>query len=127
MSLVDPIADMLTRIRNSKMALHHIVKVPKSKMKLAIGQILLEEGYIEDLEERDRDFKIRLKYVRGKSSIEGLKRVSRPGCRQYVGVDELPKVQNGLGINILSTSKGVMEGNQAKHNRLGGEILCQIW
>jgi len=127
MTVVDPIADMLTRIRNAMMALHKEVKIPKSKMKVAISQILLDEGYIKGFETEDRYIKITLKYVRGKSAIEGLKRASRPGWRQYVGVDEIPKVQNGLGINVLSTSQGVVEGNQAKHIRIGGELLCQIW
>ncbi len=127
MTVVDPIADMLTRIRNSMMALHSQVNVPRSKMKEAIAQILLDEGYINGFETKDRNIRIQLKYVRGKSAIEGLKRVSRPGLRQYVGVEEIPKVQNGLGINIVSTSKGVVEGNQARHLRTGGELLCQIW
>jgi small subunit ribosomal protein S8 len=127
MTLVDPIADMLTRIRNAMMSLHNEVLIPKSKMKVAIAKILQQEGYIERFEEREREFTIYLKYVRGKAAIEGLKRVSRPGCRRYVGVGEIPKVQNGLGINILSTSQGVQDGNSARNNHLGGELLCQIW
>jgi len=123
----DTIADMLTRIRNAHMALHKEVEIPKSKMKMAIAQILLDEGYIKDYEEKQRSIKMNLKYVRGKAAICGLKRVSKPSCRQYVGVDEIPQVQSGLGINILSTSKGVQEGNTAKKLRLGGELLCQIW
>jgi small subunit ribosomal protein S8 len=127
MSVVDPIADMLTRIRNAHLALHKELTIPKSKMKLAIAEILQDEGYIQQFEEQEREIRIRLKYVKGASSIAGLERVSKPSCRKYVGVDEIPRVQNGLGINILSTSKGVLEGQRAKEMNVGGELLCQIW
>ena len=127
MAVVDPIADMLTRIRNAQMALNKDVHIPKSKVKLSIARILVDEGYIETLSENDREFSVRLKYVDGKPAIAGLKRVSKSGCRKYVGVDEIPSVQNGLGINILSTSHGILEGNQAHQERVGGELLCQIW
>jgi small subunit ribosomal protein S8 len=127
MAVNDPIADMLTRIRNAQMALHRELAVPKSKMKTAIAEILQQEGYIQSFEEGDWDVRIRLKYMRGKPVIAGLKRVSKPSCRQYVGVDEIPEVQSGLGINILSTSRGVVEGHKAKELRVGGELLCQIW
>lgn len=127
MSVSDPIADMLTRIRNAYMALHKEIIVPKSKMKLAIISILSEEGYLDTFEEREWDIRIVLKYVRGKPAITGLKRVSKPSKRKYVGTDEIPKVQSGLGINILSTSRGIFEGSRAHENRLGGELLCQIW
>lgn len=127
MAVVDPIADMLTRIRNAQMALNRIVQIPKSKVKLSIAQILKSEGYIENISETDRDFVIRLKYLDGKPVIAGLKRISKSGCRKYVSVDDIPMVQNGLGINILSTSNGILEGNQAHQERVGGELLCQIW
>jgi small subunit ribosomal protein S8 len=127
MAVNDPIADMLTRIRNAQMALHRELSVPKSKMKTAIAEILQQEGYIQAFEEGDWEVRIRLKYMRGKPVIAGLQRVSKPSCRQYVGVDEIPEVQSGLGINILSTSKGVVDGNKAKELRVGGELLCQIW
>lgn len=127
MPVNDPIADMLTRIRNAHMALHRTVDVPKSKMKLAIAGILQDEGYIAAYEETERGMHVRLKYVHGRPAIAGLKRVSRPGCRQYVGIQEIPNVQSGLGINILSTSKGILEGNRAAQERVGGELICQIW
>ena len=125
--LTDPIADMLTRIRNAHMALHKEVVVPKSKMKLRIAEILKEEGYIEGFEELDKDIKIKLKYVDGKPAIQGLKRVSKPGRRIYVGVKEIPRVQNGLGICIVSTSRGVLEGEEARRLNVGGELICEIW
>ena len=125
--LTDPIADMLTRIRNAHMALHKEVVVPKSKMKLRIAEILKEEGYIEGFEELDRDIKIKLKYVDGKPAIQGLKRISKPGRRIYVGVKEIPRVQNGLGICIVSTSRGVLEGEEARRLNVGGELICEIW
>ncbi len=125
--LTDPIADMLTRIRNAHMALHKEVVVPKSKMKVRITEILKEEGYIEDFELGEREIKIKLKYVDGKPAIQGLKRISKPGRRIYVGAKEIPRVQNGLGICIVSTSKGVLEGEQARRLNVGGELICQIW
>ena len=127
MAVIDPIADMLTRIRNSLKALHKELYVPKSQIKLAIADILLNEGYINNYEEFDRDIRIELKYVQGTPAIKGLKRISKPSCRQYVGVKEIPNVQSGLGINILSTSKGVIEGSQSREYHIGGELLCQIW
>jgi small subunit ribosomal protein S8 len=127
MPVVDPIADMLARIRNAQMALHKDCQIPKSKMKLALAQILQDEGYIDSYEERDRDILIRLKRVGSRYAITGMRRVSRPGCRRYVGMGEIPQVQNGLGINVLSTSHGVLEGNQAQEHNVGGELLCQIW
>lgn len=127
MAVNDPIADMLTRIRNSLMALHKELHVPKSKLKLAIAEILLNEGYIENYQEFERDIRIDMKYVQGRPAIKGLKRVSKPSCRKYLGVKEIPNLQGGLGINILSTSKGVLEGNQSQINHVGGELICQIW
>ena len=125
--LTDPIADMLTRIRNAHLALHKEVNVPRSKMKEAIASILKHEGYVEDVATEDRTITIQLKYHKGKAAIEGLKRISKPGRRKYVGAGEIPSVQNGLGICILSTSRGVMDGASAKAAGAGGELLCEIW
>ena len=125
--LTDPIADMLTRIRNAHMALHKEVVVPRSKMKQRITEILKEEGYIEDFELGEKEIKIKLKYVNGKPAIQGLKRISKPSRRIYVGVKEIPRVQNGLGICVVSTSKGILEGEQARRLNVGGELICQIW
>lgn len=127
MSVVDPIADMLTRIRNAHMALHKNVRIPQSKLKIAMAQILKEQGYIRDFQTSDRFIDIQMKYVRGKPAVSGLRRLSRPGCRQYVGVEEIPLVQNGLGINIISTSQGIFDGQKAREQRVGGELLCEIW
>ncbi|HKK32966.1 MAG TPA: 30S ribosomal protein S8 [Desulfomicrobiaceae bacterium] len=127
MAVVDPIADMLTRIRNAHTALHAEVGVPENKMKLAILKILKEEGYVDDFSVADGVMSIRLKYYGGKPVIAGLKRVSRPGRRVYVGRNDIPAVQNGLGITILSTSKGILEGKNASESGCGGEILCEIW
>jgi len=125
--MTDPIADMLTRIRNAHLALHKEVNVPRSKMKEAIASILKQEGYVEDVAAEDRTITIQLKYHQGKAAIAGLKRVSKPGRRKYVGASEIPSVQNGLGICILSTSRGVLDGASAKAAGAGGELLCEIW
>ena len=125
--LTDPIADMLTRIRNAHLALHKEVSVPRSKMKESIAAILKQEGYIEDVATEEAEIKISLKYFKGKPVISGLKRVSKPGRRVYVGSTDIPKVQNGLGICILSTSSGVLAGTQARDRKVGGELLCEIW
>lgn len=125
--VTDPIADMLTRIRNASMVLHAEVSIPKSKMKEAIARILKEEGYVNDFEVDEKSIKVSLKYNHGKSVISGLKRISTPGRRVYVNSREIPRVQNGLGICILSTSKGVMEGIAAAEQKVGGELLCEIW
>ncbi len=125
--LTDPIADMLTRIRNAHLALHKEVSVPRSKMKESIAAILKKEGYIEDVTVEEKAIKISLKYHKGKAVIAGLKRISKPGRRIYVGSGEIPKVQNGLGICILSTSRGVIDGNTAREDKVGGELLCEIW
>ena len=125
--MTDPIADMLTRIRNAHLALHKEVNVPRSKIKEAIASILKQEGYVEDVTTQDRTITIQLKYHQGKAAIAGLKRVSKPGRRKYVGVGEIPRVQNGLGICILSTSRGVMDGMSAREASVGGELLCEIW
>lgn len=127
MAVVDPIADMLTRIRNAQMALHKKVQIPKSKMKVAVAEILASQGYIKKYQDSEREIELTLKYVQGKPAVSGLRRLSRPGCRRYVGVDEIPLVQNGLGINIVSTSKGILDGQKARDQRVGGELLCEIW
>jgi len=125
--LTDPIADMLTRIRNAHLALHKEVSVPRSKMKEAMASILKQEGYVEDVRVEERDITIELKYVKGRPAITGLKRISKPGRRVYVGSDEIPRVQNGLGICILSTSRGVLDGMAAQEGKTGGELLCEVW
>ena len=128
MNLTDPIADMLTRIRNANSSKHESVLIPKSKLKKAIAEILLEEGYIKEFTEDDRNIKITLKYVGNKQRvISGLKRISKPGLRVYAKVEELPKVLNGLGIAIISTSKGIMVDREARKQSLGGEVLAYIW
>ncbi len=123
----DPIADMLTRIRNAHLALHKEVSVPRSKMKEAIAGILKQEGYVEDVSVDEKNVVIALKYNRGKAAISGLKRISKPGRRVYVGSSKIPRVQNGLGVCILSTSGGLMDGLTAHEKKVGGELLCEIW
>lgn len=131
MQITDPIADMLTRIRNANNAKHESVNVPASKLKLAIAKILFEEGYIKSyqfVEDGNQGvIKITLKYLGKEKVITGLRRVSKPGLRMYVGADELPKVLRGLGIAIVSTSKGVMTDKEARKNAVGGEVLCYVW
>ena len=132
MTISDPIADMLTRIRNAVMAKHDFVLMPASRMKLAIAKILKEEGFINDYEVlRDkphRSVKIYLKHTDGEQPVlSGLERVSRPGLRVYVQRKEIPRVYGGLGIAILSTSKGLMTGQRAWRQEIGGELLCYIW
>ena len=125
--VTDPIADMLTRIRNAHLALHKEVSVPRSKMKEALAGILKQEGYVNEVAVEDKAIKIRLKYHNGAPAIAGLQRISTPGRRVYVGHSVIPKVQNGLGISILSTSSGVMDGDTAREKKVGGELLCEIW
>ena len=128
--MTDPISDMLTRIRNAHRALLPIVDVPHSKLKESIATILKKEGYVSEvsLETAPRKtLKLKLKYEGRKGVIEGLRRVSSPGLRRYVGASDIPRVRGGLGTAILSTSQGVMTGVQARKNNLGGEILCYIW
>jgi small subunit ribosomal protein S8 len=125
--MTDPIADMLTRIRNAHLALRREVRVPRSRMKEAIAAILKQEGYIEEVVVEDRDLTLHLKYHQGKPAISGLHRLSRPGRRVYVGADEIPRVQNGLGVCIVSTSSGVLDGVSARAAKHGGELLCEIW
>jgi small subunit ribosomal protein S8 len=131
MSKTDPIADYLTRIRNAAKAKHRRVDIPSSNLKKAISQILLEKCYISGfmvLEDRKQNvLRINLKYHSGKPVITGLRRVSKPGIRLYRGSNELPRVLGGLGVAIISTSKGVMTDAQAKRDNVGGEILAYVW
>lgn len=127
MSVTDPIADLLTRIRNAHGALHADLAVPASKLKASIAAILKDEGYIADFAVSDAVLSMTLKYQGGKPLIAGLKRMSKPGRRIYVGAEDIPKVQNGLGISILSTSRGILEGEKARELNVGGELLCEIW
>jgi small subunit ribosomal protein S8 len=131
MSLTDPVADFLTRVRNAIGARHQKVDIPASKLKLEIARILKEEGYISNFktteEEGRRVLRVYLKYGNGnEAAISDIKRVSRPGCRVYVSHNAIPRVLGGLGINILTTPKGVMTGKQARKERVGGEILCEV-
>jgi len=132
MTVTDPIADMLTRIRNALMAKHEYVLVPSSRLKLSIARIMKEEGFITDYEvvrgKPQRVIKIHLKYYdHNQPAISGLKRVSKPGLRVYVKGKEIPRVYGGLGIAIVSTSKGMKTGHQAWRQGIGGELLCYIW
>ena len=132
MHITDPIADMLTRIRNANSAKHETVDVPASNMKKSIAQILLDEGYIKSFQLIDDGtqgvIRITLKYNAGKHAvISGLRRVSKPGLRVYAGADELPRVLRGLGIAIVSTSKGVMTDKKAREAHVGGEVLAFVW
>ena len=134
MTMSDPIADMLTRIRNANTAKHDTVDVPSSKMKLAIADILLEEGYIKKYDEvvdvdNFKSIHITMKYGKDKNEkiISGLKRISKPGLRIYAGAEELPKVLGGLGIAIISTNKGVLTDKDARKENVGGEVLAFVW
>lgn len=131
--LTDPISDMLTRIRNATMARHDRVVVPGSKLKRHVAEILVGEGYVSsvanDVDDRGHETLVLvLKYGRDRApAIEGVRRVSRPGRRVYKACSELPKVRNGLGISVLSTSRGVMSDREARKQGVGGEILCEVW
>jgi small subunit ribosomal protein S8 len=132
MNLTDPVADFLTRIRNSIRARHQKLDVPASKLKAEIARILKDEGYIANYkateEAGQRVIRVYLKYgTNNEAAIRDLQRVSRPGCRVYVGRDEIRRVQGGLGISIMTTPKGVMTGRQARREGVGGEILCEVW
>ncbi|PJG84875.1 30S ribosomal protein S8 [Conservatibacter flavescens] len=129
MSMQDPIADMLTRIRNGQAANKVAISMPSSKLKVAIANVLAEEGYIESvkvLEGSKPELEITLKYFQGKPVVESIQRVSRPGLRIYKRKDELPKIMGGLGIAVVSTSKGVMTDRAARQAGLGGEIICYV-
>jgi len=129
--VTDPIADLLTRVRNAAMAHHDSALVPASKMKIAVAKILKDEGFISDFSivkgEPQRMIKIMLKYIDKQSAFTGLERVSKPGLRVYAGKTEIPRVYGGLGIAIVSTSKGLMTGQEAWKKNLGGEVLCYVW
>jgi small subunit ribosomal protein S8 len=130
--MTDPIADMLTRIRNGSKAKLEKVDIPSSKLKLEIAKILKDEGYIKNLkmvkDRRQGVIRVYLKYTDEEVPvIQGIKRVSRPGCRVYAGNDAIPKVLAGLGVAILSTPKGIQTGKQAKKDNVGGEVLCHVW
>ena len=130
--MTDPIADMLTRIRNGVSARLTKVDIPSAKLKIELARILKEEGYIQNYKDIEDDkhgtLRVFLRRIAdGSEVVQGLKRVSRPGCRIYVPKDKIPKVQGGLGINILSTSRGLMTGRQAVREGVGGEILCNVW
>ena len=132
MNITDPIADMLTRIRNANSAKHKTVDIPASKMKTAIAEILFKEGYIKSFEfindETQGIIRITLKYdEKGTRVIDGIKRISKPGLRVYAGKEELPRVLNGLGIAIISTSKGLKTDKEAREAGIGGEVLAYIW
>jgi small subunit ribosomal protein S8 len=130
MSMSDPIADMLIRIRNAQMVGHTEVAMPASKLKASIAQVLKDEGYIEDFalraEGAKNELRIGLKYYAGRPVIERLERVSKPGLRVYRGRDDIPRVMNGLGVAILSTSRGVMTDRKARADGVGGEVLCFV-
>ena len=126
----DPISDMLTRIRNANRALLPSVQIPHSRMKESLAGILRKEGYITDFAVEGKPaklLKLRLKYQGKRSVIEGLKRVSTPGLRRYVGSTDIPRVRGGLGVSVISTSEGVMTGTQARKKNLGGELICYVW
>jgi small subunit ribosomal protein S8 len=128
--MTDTISDMLTRIRNASRVMLPTVELPHSRMKESIAQILKKEGYVAEVAvegKTQRKIKLKLKYEGKKSVIEGLRRVSTPGLRRYVGATEIPRVRGGLGISVVSTSQGVMTGTQARKNNLGGELLCYVW
>ena len=128
--MTDPISDMLTRIRNANRALLPVVEMPHSKMKESIAHILKREGYISDFAvegKLPKTMKMKLKYQGKKSVIEGLRRISSPGLRRYVGATDIPRVRGGLGVSVVSTSEGVMTGNQARKKNIGGELICYIW
>ena len=130
MSMSDPVSDMLTRIRNAQLIGHAEVSMPASKLKASIAQVLKDEGYIEDFAVRDNEGKpvieIGLKYYAGKPVIEKIERISRPGLRIYKGREDIPQVMNGLGVAIVSTSRGVMTDRKARETGVGGEVLCIV-
>ncbi len=132
MNLTDPVADFLTRIRNAHNARHQKLDVPASKLKMEIARILKDEGYIvnvKPIEEEGRQvLRVYLKYgANNEAAIRDLKRISKPGCRVYLGKDEIRRVQGGLGISIMTTPRGVMTGRQARREGVGGELLCEVW
>jgi len=133
MTMTDPIADMLTRIRNANTAMHDTVKMPSSKLKESLATVLQKEGYIAGYEVAPADsgpgnvLEITLKYMDRKRTIAGLKRVSKPGLRIYAQADKMPRVLGGMGVAVLSTSQGLMTDSEARKRRVGGEVLCYVW
>jgi small subunit ribosomal protein S8 len=132
MTMTDPIADMLTRIRNANAEVHPYLDVPSSKLKQEVLRVLKEEGYIENYsfvaDKKQGMLRIHLKYGQERErAITGIRRVSRPGLRKYVGVEEIPEVMGGLGLALLSTSRGVLSGEKARRQNVGGELLCLVW
>lgn len=130
--VTDPISDLLVRLRNGARRHHEVVTVPASRLKREVLRVLQSEGFIQGVEQAVEDghpvLKIQLRYVEeGQSIITGMERISKPGCRVYVGSKEIPKVRNGIGVSILSTSKGVMTDRESRHAGLGGEVLCSVW
>jgi len=130
--VTDPISDMLVRLRNGARRHHEVVTIPASRLKREVLRVLQAEGFIQGVEQAVEDghpvLKIQLRYIgEGQSMITGLERISKPGCRVYVGSKEIPKVRNGIGVSILSTSKGVMTDRESRHAGLGGEVLCSVW
>jgi len=130
--MTDPIADLLTRIRNANVVKHEVVEVPSSNIKKAIANILLQEGYIKEIEEYNDGIvpmlRLSLKYGQSKQRvITGLKRISKPGLRVYCGKEEVPQVLNGLGVAVISTSKGIVTDREARKLGLGGEVICYVW
>ena len=131
MHLTDPIADMLTRIRNANLAKHNTVKIPFSKIKESLANIVKSEGYINNFEVKEegtkKDIIVSLKFMDGEAVIKGLKRISKPGRRVYTSVESLPKVLGGLGIAIVSTPNGVITDKECRKHSVGGEVLCYVW
>ncbi|HLI24739.1 MAG TPA: 30S ribosomal protein S8 [Acidimicrobiales bacterium] len=134
MTMTDPIADMLTRIRNANVAMHDTVRMPSSKLKEALAAVLVREGYVEGFEVTSspgrpgRVLEIRMKYSPDRTrTISGIRRVSKPGLRVYTAADRLPRVLGGLGVAVLSTSQGLMTDREARQRRMGGEVLCYVW
>lgn len=131
MNIQDPIADMLTRIKNAYKANHKTVEIPCSRSKAAVAEILKDEGYLKNVslegKEKNKKIKIVLKYYNKKPVIEGLDKVSKPSCRRYCSCTEIPRVRNGMGTVILSTSSGIVSDRTAKQKNTGGEILCEVW
>ncbi|MFA7419782.1 MAG: 30S ribosomal protein S8 [Melioribacteraceae bacterium] len=131
MPATDPIADFLTRVRNAVKARKKYVEIPSSKMKISLAEILKSQKFIKDFnvteDNKQNVLRVHLQYVNGVPSITGLKRISKPGLRTYVGNDEIPRVLGGLGISILSTPKGLLTDKQAKKESVGGELVCQVW
>lgn len=131
MNTTDPIADFLTRIRNAVKAKKKFVEIPSSKMKISLAEILKNNKFIRDYnvveDKKQNILRVHLQYVNGTPSITGMKRISKPGLKSYVGKDELPRVLNGLGMAVLSTPKGLLTGKQAKKEAVGGEVVCHVW